>query len=517
MRCKMPAVTGVKVFAPILSVHRPLIVSVIVTPFVVLLTGALHEQQADNLLPAIISTDHMTWFYWGLQRTGNVGPLLALPIQDIRLNLIVQICLRVGSLLFVLFWLAQTVAAIMKCSPLWTYLATAIFSSWWITSYTDGADSLVYGASPHVTSFAFAICAVAVVTPTRMFKPRRTILEFLLLPLPLALWLTATWGSLLVVMFAPALLVLSVVAYSQETRTRVNKYVLLWWIGIQLFFVAISGAIWGYVAVVGGENSKFSPGVITAIRYHSYIWNNLRLAVVLIVVAVLLTRRIRGTVVLLAAVLSLGTLIPIAAAAHVSTNFYMPRYFGVTLILGVLLPMLVIVSRVVELLHLADIPNLWTVSRRAIWSSLIVASVVGAILVTPQKIGYGTGRSNAIGFDTSTTAMSADELTELESDLGTKFRFVNGNYWRVWPTVFEMRSSGIEILGVTLRAQYQRRFSQLYSGETIRGLCLGEIDICQLVATDADYKIFLEPQVDNLPVTFLQDGTPVRLMTLKAP
>jgi len=509
-------VTGVKVFAPILSVHRPLIVSVIVTPFVVLLTGALHEQQADNLLPAIISTDHLTWFYWGNARLGNVGPLLALPIQDIRLNLIFQVCLRAGSLLFVLFWLAQTVAAIMKCSSLWTYLATAIFSSWWITSYADGLDSLVYGAVPHVNSLAFAICAVAVVTPARMLQPRRTILKFLLLPLPLALWLIATWGSLLVVMFAPALLVLSGVAYAQETRSQVNKYALWWWGGVQLLFIAISGAIWGYVAVVGGENSKFSPGVLTAIRYHSYIWDNLRLAVVLIVVAVLLTRRIRGTVVLLAAVLSLGTLIPIAAAAHVAT-YYMPRYFGVTLILGVLLPLLVIVSRVVELLHLADIPNLWTLSRRVIWSSLIVASVVGAILVTPQKIGYGTGRRDAIGFDASTTAMSADELTELESELGLKFRFVNGSYWRVWPTVFEMRSSGIEILGVTLRAQYQRRFSQLYSGETIRGLCLGEIDICQLVATDADYKIFLEPQVDNLPVTFLQDGTPVRLMTLKAP
>ena len=508
--------TCTRVFAPILSVRRPLIVSAIATPFIVLLTGALHEQHADSLLPAIISTDHMTWFYWGNTRFGNVGPLLALPIQDIRLNLIFQVCLRVGSLLFLLFWLAQTVAAIMKCSPLWTYLATAIFSSWWITSYTDGADSLVYGAVPHVNSVAFAICAVAVVTPAHMFKPRRTILKFLL-PLPLALWLIATWGSLMVVMFAPALLVLSVVAYAQETRSQVNKLALWWWVSVQLFCVAVAGAIWGYVAVVGGENSEFSSGIRTAIRWRSYIWDNLRLAVVLIVVAALLTRRIRGTVVLLAAVLSLGTLIPIAAAAHVSTNFYAPRYFGVPLMLGVLLPMLVIVSRVVELLHLEDIPNLWTVSRRAIWSSLIVASIVGGLLVIPQKIGYGTGRRDAIGFDMSTTAMSADELTGLESRLGTKFRFVAGNYWRVWPTVFEMRSSGIGILGVTLRAQYQRRFSQLYSGETIRGLCLGEIDTCQSVATDADYKIFLEPQVDNLPVTFLQDGTPVRLMTLKSP
>jgi hypothetical protein len=77
-----------RIFESGAGVIRPLFIAACLSPFLILTTGALRNQQADNLLPAFFSTDHLTWFYWSQTRIGNIDPVLAFPIQDIRLNLI---------------------------------------------------------------------------------------------------------------------------------------------------------------------------------------------------------------------------------------------------------------------------------------------------------------------------------------------------------------------------------------------------------------------------------------------
>ena len=66
------------------SAIRPLLAAFMLSPIVAVLFQALDRQQADNLLPAFFSTDHLTWFYWTQSRFGNIDPLLAFPIQNIR-------------------------------------------------------------------------------------------------------------------------------------------------------------------------------------------------------------------------------------------------------------------------------------------------------------------------------------------------------------------------------------------------------------------------------------------------
>ena len=107
-----------KILESEVGVIRPLFIAACISPFLVLITGALQNQQADNLLPAFFSTDHLTWFYWSQSRFGNIVPVLAFPIQDIRLNLIFQVFLRVFSIVFVIMWVAQAVAVTVRCQVL---------------------------------------------------------------------------------------------------------------------------------------------------------------------------------------------------------------------------------------------------------------------------------------------------------------------------------------------------------------------------------------------------------------
>jgi len=53
-----------------------------------------HVHNSDSLLPAIMSVEHLTWYYWGQDRFGNLLPFLASPIKNVSLNFHVQVFLR---------------------------------------------------------------------------------------------------------------------------------------------------------------------------------------------------------------------------------------------------------------------------------------------------------------------------------------------------------------------------------------------------------------------------------------
>jgi hypothetical protein len=53
-----------------------------------------HVHDADSLMPAIMSAQRLTWYYWDQDRFGNLLPFLASPFRPISLNLHFQIWLR---------------------------------------------------------------------------------------------------------------------------------------------------------------------------------------------------------------------------------------------------------------------------------------------------------------------------------------------------------------------------------------------------------------------------------------
>ena len=500
------------------GVVRPLFIAACISPFSVLVTGALQNQQADNLLPAFFSTDHLTWFYWSQSRFGNIDPVLAFPIQDIRLNLIFQVFLRVFSIVFVIMWVAQAVAVTVRCQVLLAYLATGLFSVIWISKFTDGGDALLYGANAHPLALPFVVLAIGIVLPSRFNIRRHNMLSSAgLLLLPLLFWMIALWTSVFVAMWAPAFMLISLAADSIINQLSIKK--VAGWVLWQLSCVISSAVLWSLIAIRSGENGALRLSEIkTVIITHQYIWNNLLLAMVFWLLALMIVRSWKAMGLVIAAGGLLVSIVPIAASNHVRAYEYMPRYFGVPLLFGSLVPFLMLSSWLFRRLKLVDIPLKWVRAERYLTIALVALGFTGVLLLVPQQIGYGTGEPDAIGFINTGKAMSISEFEAMKAATGIEFSFIAGNYWSVWPTVFELRTQGVEILGLTKKATFQNHFAQLYSDGIVNGLCIDEIERCYGAAINAQLNgILLLTKVDDNPIAILLDGTPVRLMTVQAP
>lgn len=500
------------------GVVRPLFIAACLSPFLVIATGALRNQQSDNLLTAFFSTDHLTWFYWSQSRFGNIDPVLAFPIQDIRLNLIFQVLLRVFSIVFAIVWVAQAVAVIVHRQVLWVYLVTGLFCVIWISKFTDGGDALLYGANAHPLALPFVVLAVGIVMPARFNLGSHSVFRSTgLLFVPLLFWMIALWTSIFVALWAPAFILIS--WGSDSTRNQLSLKKTASWVLWQSCCIGISAMLWSLIALRGGENGTYRFfDIRAAISTHPYIWNNLRLAMVFGLLALIIVRSWKAMGLVIAAGGLLMSIVPIAASDHVRVYEYMPRYFGVPLLFGSLIPFLMLSSWLFHRLKLVDIPLQGVRAERYLAIALVTLGLVGVFLVVPQQIGYGTGLPDAIGFINTGNAMSINEFDTVKAASGMEFSFIAGNYWSVWPTVFELRTQGVEILGLTKKAIFQNHFSQLYSGGIVNGLCIDVIEKCYGAAINAQLDgILLLTNVDNNPIATLSDGTPVRLMTVQAP
>lgn len=77
-----------------------IIVLGVIAGLIIPMTGLLAgSQNSDGVLPALISTQKLTWYFWGQDRLLSFIPAIASPIADIEWNLRVQIFLR-ASLAF---------------------------------------------------------------------------------------------------------------------------------------------------------------------------------------------------------------------------------------------------------------------------------------------------------------------------------------------------------------------------------------------------------------------------------
>ncbi len=106
------------------------------------------RHSADSILPALISTQNLTWYYWGQNRLGNLLPAATSLISDIDLNLELQIWLRalcagLGPIFFILVLRPKARFITVYCATLAAILLVerdALTYSYWL-------DSLPYGTS----------------------------------------------------------------------------------------------------------------------------------------------------------------------------------------------------------------------------------------------------------------------------------------------------------------------------------------------------------------------------------
>ncbi len=146
------------------NARRACLAAVVLSPLLVLLSGALRNQQADNLLPAFFSTDHLGWFYWDQSRYGSIHSFLAFPIQNIRMNLLFQLHLRAASLVFLVVWIVESCARVNVKTGKTSlqYMFAFAFVVIFLCTFQEAGDALIYGANAHPIAIPFAILALSI-------------------------------------------------------------------------------------------------------------------------------------------------------------------------------------------------------------------------------------------------------------------------------------------------------------------------------------------------------------------
>ena len=503
------------------SAMMPLLTAVLLSPIVALLFHALERQQADNLLPAFFSTDHLTWFYWTQSRFGNIDPLLAFPIQNIRWNLIIQVLLRVSSILFVTFWFGQIVSIMTTVKREYLMFASLLLFLVWVRYYTDGGDSLLYGANAHPLALPFVILAVGCIRPMNFSADQKWRRKFFALTLTFTFWWIALWTSVLVILWAPVFILISLTASIHLRRESLRN--ILGYAFFQILCLGVNGLFWIEIARRGGEDSKYTwVGSAEALRGHQYIYKSAIIAAVLILVSIIFVRSLRAASLIFSASALLSSIYFIAASNHVRVYEFSPRYFAVPLFLGALIPSLFIIARVFEIIARFRIFAFWSEifigSFRYVRLLMVGLSCVSMIFIGTAKVGYGLGKPDAIGFNNTGRVMHLAEFVEFQKKSNTQIRFISGNYWDVWPTVFELRTLGIDVLAITKKAEFQSGFKNLYTGQEIEGLCIDTVEKCYGSTINAQlHGRQLESSIIAEPLMVLSNGIELRLMKVWKP
>lgn len=503
------------------SAMRSLLTAVLLSPVVALLFHALERQQADNLLPAFFSTDHLTWFYWTQARFGNIDPFLAFPIQNIRWNLIIQVLLRVSSILFVTFWVGQIVSIMTTVKREYLIFASLLFFLIWVHFYTDGGDSLLYGANAHPLALPFVILAVGCICPMDISSDQTWGRKIFALTLTFVFWWIALWTSILVILWAPVFILLALtvsIHMRRDTLKNILRYVFF-----QMLCLGVNGLFWIEIARRGGEDSRYTwGGSSEALKSHQYIYRSAILAAGLILVSILFVRSLRAASLVLSASALLSTIYFIAASNHVRAYEFSPRYFAVPLFLGALIPSLFLTARVIEITarfrNVAFVSDVLIGSFRYIRLFIVGLSCVSMIFIGTAKVGYGLGKPDAIGFDNTGRVIELAQFVEFQKESNTQPQFISGNYWDVWPTVFELRTLGVDVLAITKKAEFQSGFSNLYTGREIEGICIDTVEKCYGSTINAQLNgRQLESSIVAEPLMVLSNGIELRLMKVWKP
>ena len=498
------------------NARRACLAAVVLSPLLVLLSGALRNQQADNLLPAFFSTDHLGWFYWDQSRYGSIHSFLAFPIQNIRMNLLFQLHLRAASLVFLVVWIVESCARVNVKTGKTSlqYMFAFAFVVIFLCTFQEAGDALIYGANAHPIAIPFAILALSfqVSNSNSRIPDLWTIASTLWV---VGFWGIAIWTSIFTSLWAPALVLLQIAYISKSENVFQRKYVM--WFALHVLVVSMWSWIFSQIAKSGGENTSFVRGkFISHALKRSYVSVPLALylvSVIIAIVLVLLIARNRTNVFgLLSTVFFVGSVPVIAASTHVQQYSYMPRYFGVQYI-SALLILVVLLSGNIRATRLEALIRS-TGSQRRLLTIVALTFFMLTISVTAlSDVGFGTGKVDASGFVNTGQGLTKELDQSISGQIDGDPMFVAGSYWYVWPLVFDYRSQSREVIAITKKATHQSNFPKLYSAKFVAGLCVGESIRCWGATINAQLngqQLYSEIGVDVLG--YLSDGTPIREM-----
>ncbi len=452
----------------------------------------LIHARADSLLYSLVSTQRLTFFYWGQDRLANVVPALAWPVRDELANFYVQMAI-VGTSFFALTWMFVRfhTSNWARRTPA-TIEALVVVASGFVTMYfLTGWANFRFVFEQH---YAFAV-ALTLLGMRSMMGHRR-----LGRVVGAVLVLAATLVIPSSVLFAPFAWLLG-----PGNDGHVRRFATT--VGVTLIAFLTSSAASRAFYDAPSQSSVYSDfslrravdGLPTTLENLGTAVTTLWvLAIIALALLVLVLRRKQLTPRLRIAYVAtplfgLAWLFLFSANLWVELNLFMPRYFFPTVAACVF----VTTGAMLEL--------------AAMGYDFVEGRAPGR-LVQPIRFAFVAGLVALLGVGV-VALQSSDRLPAVEAARPAvaaakawDAEFVIGDYWQVWPIVFVGRNEDLELLGTAFRSDPTKAEAlevvQRHQGTdtpNIRLVCIG-IDSIACVDDFSNYvsSPWIVYGVDNL-------------------
>jgi len=428
------------------------------------------DHSADSLLPALMSRLKVTAYYWGQNRFGNLLPLLTSPVSDLRANLQVQIFLRAASAFSIPYFVFFLIGGRRLRFAKFCFAIAAIFAT-----HSDlGVRTLWTFAQPYGQSVALLLAGLHLGSRPRSATRSARSLSFVAAS---ALFAIAFWVNLSLALLVTPIFVL--VWCFDDRRTHAPVLIQLLIALCLAFLHALQfGASYSSLSFEWGNFVEVLSRIGESVSSERVFVGKVASIPLLAAVQRSVERwrgdrdpdplpRMSVTRVAAVYVSCVGFLLIIPHAEWIRTNDYSFRYF---LLVSAVIDCMA-VSLGVDILLTLRGRELGKSARQAIHglsAALLIVAVVSRTGPISGSCTFNERHEEAVLF-----AQKAIES-------GTTMLI--GDYWMVWPTVFEMiesrdrepKAQVAEVFGVAHRgeAMAEEILASLHQGRTRAALCV---------------------------------------------
>lgn len=497
------------------QVIMPATISLICAPLIALLVGALSEQNGDNILTSIMSTDNLGLHYWSSTRNGNLVAIIAWPLQNIEANLKAQVLIKIASGMFLVLWLANQIAEALNVKKYVTSIVALLIGAFLVVKYPDSGESFLYGNGPQMIATVLIAAAINLGWKEQS-KNQEPIFRLSRIAFTQLIWIAVGWVSILWLVRAPGFVMIGAAVLLARKNIDTPKIAFLYLL-TNAIYIANALAITILLVSQGSEDTSMAlSGARDAIRHNSYIWDYLRLAIIVTLLLVIVRDKFVTAPLFLASVWFLTTVVLTAFIGHVQSNHYMPRYFGIGLAIPIIIGVTAAIASLSRNLDLSR--SVKPKVLKNVFNIVIVVFAIGtAVKFSIQEIEFGTGKVDKTGTTNSGTPLNAKEFISIGEMQSVELEFVSGGYWDVWPTIFNLRREGLDVIGLVTPGENQKDFDQLLDGGTHTGVCLRvSIENCiQSIETIGILTKGIEINVSEEYKTNLDQGYPYRIVKIR--
>jgi hypothetical protein len=460
----------------------------LVLPLTVALAG---HQNSDGILTALISTRKLTWYFWGQDRLLNLLPALASGINDVEWNLRVQLFLRAA-----MAWLSPLgILVFFSRSPLFLALATAIANV--ILTVCSEQHALfkqltlfnLYAESNLFCTSLVLLALAYVIFTARLHRLVAVLFTFAVC------CLAFTCNFALLIYAVPLLAILTVLRPQQ--RRSLFMFLL---INVAAIIVArVHSKIFGEPITT----YRLAPALSSIVEACRTIYAQIHPLPtlgfgLLALIACRFDSRRRPLELLAVLALALAMIVFLANTAWVQMNLFDIRYF--------LTPEIIFAS-------LMAYPITTLVFAASCRYAVLLGVPLAMVCTLSALGGFNSDYNELVD---APFRQSSHALGAAAADQGV--RAIIGDYWHVWPTIYEterlkaeQKTATPRIYGVTYRGQTLRdEFLRDVKNDRQIAFCLfDQLEYCAdellrvfriaagyQVATDSAEKLY----ISNLPV-----------------